>query len=828
MCQTSHSSSSEVWRCSRCGFDNPSAVAPCEMCASSRTPQAPTPAGRGGSPPQPRAANVDPSWACHRCSFKNPANELKCQMCDTTRPPTPAPPVAVGAIPQGSASTGPQRLQSASGRSWQCPQCSFLNAADMPYCEVCASSTSYEGLTPRWHSGHREAPPSGPTSPRPSIARSGSGTTSLHVEQLESVARSQLADINAFCVATGECFVDPSFTPNPTSLFRDPSTKRQKSALKSGRMPSQGQMNGGWVAALLGNLGAGSGVRATPTQWLRPQAIRTGAKLVQDPRWHVFNGTHAQGGLGNCWFLCALAVLAERPRLLKSILGEQQYNPHGAYLVRICVGGDWRMVLVDDILPCTQDATLAYARAARNQLWVPLIEKAFAKLHGCYEKIESGTVDEALTALTGWPCEELYLQRRTRSQGEVEEVDMEMLWARILSSHNAGLLMCASCGHVEGVPEHAYEAAGLLSSHAYSILGVHSVGGGAHRLLRLRNPWGRFEWRGDWSDQSSRWTRQLKEEVGGQAVGDDGVFFMALDDVARFFCSITVCLHRPGWAETRATGLLPLPSSAAVDAFQLSAFQVTQSLVSVSQQAERLLESADYLADIGVLVLQLPPGVDPCREAACEKLCVAASARRDLKPVVSADAWLHPSDGEAQPTYLAIPLAYNMPSSECAARSSSAARVSLQVYSQHPVLLSPRSVPAALLRQGLILQIKQSSSPSLYKEGELAIYVATGGGCMVYVENRSFSCFVNLSIDVSEMFNLGASRGLTSNGLVRTNDILPPRHCQIVAILAERPGGYRYQIAYQMSWTRTIAPNVPMHTPEVLQQGIHQPVVLGP
>lgn len=326
----------------------------------------------------------------------------------------------------------------------------------------------------------------------------------------------------------------------------------------------------------------------------------------------------------------------------------------------------------------------------------------------------------------------------------------------------------------------------------------------------------------------SRWTRQLKAEVGVQSFGDDGVFFMALDDVARFFYSITVCLHRPGWAETRGTGLISLPSSTAVEAFQLSAFQVTQSLVSVSQQAERLLQSADYLADIGLLVLQLPPGVDPCQESACDQLTVAAYAKREVKPVVSADAWLHPSDGDAQPTYLAIPLAYNMPMSECAVQSSAAARVSLQVYSQHPVLLNPRSVPAAVLRQGFILQIKQSTSPSLYKEGELAIYVATEGGCMIYVENRSFSCFVNLSIDVTDIFNLGASRGLTSNGLVCTSDILPPRHCQIVAILAERPGGYRYQIAYQMRWTQTISPSIPMHTPEVLQQGIHQPVALGP
>jgi hypothetical protein len=33
------------------------------------------------------------------------------------------------------------------------------------------------------------------------------------------------------------------------------------------------------------------------------------------------------------------------------------------------------------------------------------------------------------------------------------------------------------------------------------------------RLLRLRNPWGGFGWKGDYSDNSSKWTAYLKEEL---------------------------------------------------------------------------------------------------------------------------------------------------------------------------------------------------------------------------------------------------------------------------------------------------------------------------
>jgi hypothetical protein len=97
--------------------------------------------------------------------------------------------------------------------------------------------------------------------------------------------------------------------------------------------------------------------------------------------------------------------VAEFPELVKRIfpLDSQAVNAEGIYAVRLCSGGLWRTVVVDDHFPCKTDGTLAYARCNGFELWVMLIEKAFAKLCGSYARIEGGDAGEALSCLTGDP-----------------------------------------------------------------------------------------------------------------------------------------------------------------------------------------------------------------------------------------------------------------------------------------------------------------------------------------------------------------------------------------------------------------------------------------
>lgn len=53
-------------------------------------------------------------------------------------------------------------------------------------------------------------------------------------------------------------------------------------------------------------------------------------------------------------------------------------------------------MVVDDYLPVDAEGELIYARNHENVFWVPLIEKAYAKLNGSYEFLEWGESNDAL------------------------------------------------------------------------------------------------------------------------------------------------------------------------------------------------------------------------------------------------------------------------------------------------------------------------------------------------------------------------------------------------------------------------------------------------
>ena len=128
--------------------------------------------------------------------------------------------------------------------------------------------------------------------------------------------------------------------------------------------------------------------------------------------------------------------------------------------------------------------------------------------------------------LTGAPA----FSYRLDDDGVQKEIADGSFWKKLMHWDEAGYMMsCSTPGEDKwseggGMPQ---GGPGLVSGHAYSLLEVKQYR--EHRLLHIRNPWGKFEWNGNWSDNSPLWTEEIKSALNVTLAEDDGAFWMVRD-----------------------------------------------------------------------------------------------------------------------------------------------------------------------------------------------------------------------------------------------------------------------------------------------------------
>lgn len=117
------------------------------------------------------------------------------------------------------------------------------------------------------------------------------------------------------------------------------------------------------------------------------------------------------------WIVSAVRILAMGLNSQANFLSEM-FLPHsdeiGFYAVKLMLNKTWVPVIVDDRLPVQHHSKWTNANrgvaAAHSfecsQLWVSVIEKAFAKVYGGYDKLSGGSLQHALVALTGTKANE--------------------------------------------------------------------------------------------------------------------------------------------------------------------------------------------------------------------------------------------------------------------------------------------------------------------------------------------------------------------------------------------------------------------------------------
>lgn len=359
---------------------------------------------------------------------------------------------------------------------------------------------------------------------------------SIHLEELDRKVNTStillrkipysimsIADINKFLSANGINFVDFEFTPADANLFSP--------------MVDTSNFD-------------------TVIHWRRPEEFMVvdESRGLRKPT--VFYDTIdpsdlKQGVLGDCWFMSALATIAERPSLVERLFVTKEFNPNGVYRVKLCKNGEWVTVTVDDYFPCFPLGGPIFSRNHGNELWALILEKAYAKLQGSYFSLRGGYASEALLDLTGCPTFTMVFDE----EDVKNKVENNTLWEEIKGFEEEGYLLSVSTPGEDRWADQGWgddeESSGLSPGHAYTILQVKDYK--QNKLVCLRNPWGNFEWKGDWGTHSTLWTDEIKQIIKPNLTGDDGSWWISYEDLIKNFYCLNVCKVR-NWDEVRIKG----------------------------------------------------------------------------------------------------------------------------------------------------------------------------------------------------------------------------------------------------------------------------------
>ncbi|KAI1800021.1 cysteine proteinase [Daldinia bambusicola] len=317
-----------------------------------------------------------------------------------------------------------------------------------------------------------------------------------------------------------------------------------------------------------------------PDSFFKPKSVKRVVDIFDDPKFYIEGPTAndvRQGRDGDCWLLAALCTLSNKPSLIEKVCvaRDEQVGVYGFVFHR---DGEWISEIIDDKLFLTKpdfdesflerilwedrerinseeqyrkayqsgSGALYFAQCEHeNETWLPLLEKAYAKAHGDYASIEGGFTGEGIEDLTGGVTSELYT---------TDILDKEYFWKEELMKVNDEFLFGCSTGMWGS---YWGERKGIYELHAYSIMKAVDIDG--QRLVLLKNPWGKGEWTGPWSDGSKEWTAEWLVKLNHR-FGDDGNFWISYDDLLRKYQAFDrTRLFGPEWKVTSLWTTLSVP-----------------------------------------------------------------------------------------------------------------------------------------------------------------------------------------------------------------------------------------------------------------------------
>lgn len=348
-------------------------------------------------------------------------------------------------------------------------------------------------------------------------------------------------------ISKGEPWTDPNFPPDASSLFIDGVCHKQDEKF---------QKKAVWK----------------DYTWVRASEIFNNDLVLFN---NIEPDDVKQGNVDNCYIMATLSGMAERDleadseskvtgKTIHEIFITQEINTAGCYAMKFILDGEQQAVVVDDYLPMKKDKKgdlyFAFCKGGKGQreIWMCLLEKAFAKICGSYENTANMKAAECMLFLTGGPAitykvSTFHMDIRRGKQLENERFDK--FYQLLNEATKKQWIVTGSTpdypDELKGKDEETLRWAtingqGIKYNHCYTILDVRQVNLEKKHLRKketytdiialFRNPSGKSsrgeQWYGDWCRDDDLWSKETKKQLGdAYRILNSSKFWMSLEDM---------------------------------------------------------------------------------------------------------------------------------------------------------------------------------------------------------------------------------------------------------------------------------------------------------
>ena len=230
----------------------------------------------------------------------------------------------------------------------------------------------------------------------------------------------------------------------------------------------------------------------------------------------------------DCFLISLLTVLGNYPDIVKSLFVEPCIES-GCVCVKFTYMDKPLYIIIDTFVPFSDQNKPMFARPTNetDSCWHCLIEKAYAKLMGGWEKI-GGNSGDAMNVM--FSC-----YAKTEKLKQLKKKSYERL-ADFL--HETNIVFAAITTNTK------CETVGLETNHGYAVMGIDSVNG--EQLIHLRNPHSYSNYNGPYCDSSNKWKKGQKEKINFNE--ENGHFWIPSSVFDMYFESIAYAIPlKSGW-----------------------------------------------------------------------------------------------------------------------------------------------------------------------------------------------------------------------------------------------------------------------------------------